>query len=121
MFCYTNTTYNAGGKLTTQLYDKRNKFNFPLSTPPYTCSNIPISPAYGVYISEMIRYARVCSTYDQFFSWGRLLADKLMVLRFLQSCLVSVFCKFYVMCNKLIHSYNLPLSHVLSSMFHTKG
>jgi hypothetical protein len=28
----------------------------------------PASPAYGVNISQLIRYARACSTYDQFFS-----------------------------------------------------
>jgi hypothetical protein len=27
---------------------------------------IPSSPAYGVSISQLIRYARACSTYDQF-------------------------------------------------------
>jgi hypothetical protein len=38
-------------KLTTQLYDKRDDFNFAIVSFPYTCSNIPLSPAYGVYIS----------------------------------------------------------------------
>jgi hypothetical protein len=37
---------HAVGKLTTQLYDKRDNFN--------KCSNIPLSPAYGVYISQLI-------------------------------------------------------------------
>jgi hypothetical protein len=30
------------------------------------CSNIPASPAYGVYISQLIRYARVSSNYSDF-------------------------------------------------------
>ena len=30
------------------------------------CSNIPASPAYGVYILEMIRYARASSNYSDF-------------------------------------------------------
>jgi hypothetical protein len=38
---------------------------------PYTRSNIPLSPGYGVYISQLIRYARACSTYDQFLRRGR--------------------------------------------------
>jgi hypothetical protein len=29
-------------------------------------TNIPSSPAYGLYISQLIRYARACSTYDTF-------------------------------------------------------
>jgi hypothetical protein len=42
---------DAGGKLTTQLYDKRDDFNFAIVNFPYTCSNIPLLPAYGGYIS----------------------------------------------------------------------
>jgi hypothetical protein len=29
-------------------------------------SNIPISPAFGDYILQLIQYAKACSTYDQF-------------------------------------------------------
>jgi hypothetical protein len=39
---------DAGGKLTIQLYDKRDDFNFAMVNFPYTCSNIPQLPAYGV-------------------------------------------------------------------------
>jgi hypothetical protein len=50
----------------------------PLST-FHICSNIPPSPAYWVYISQLIRYPRTCYTYDQFLSQSRLLADILFV------------------------------------------
>jgi hypothetical protein len=30
---------------------------------PNMCSNVPASPAYGVYISQLIHYARVSSNY----------------------------------------------------------
>jgi hypothetical protein len=33
---------------------------------PNMCSNIPASPAYGVYISQLIRYARGSSNYSNF-------------------------------------------------------
>jgi hypothetical protein len=86
---------NADGKLTTQLYDKRDDFSFTIVNFPYICSNIPLSPAYKVYISQLMRYARVCSTYDQFLSRSRLLTDKLILHGFLQSRLMSAFRKFY--------------------------
>ena len=86
---------DVGGKLTTQLYDKRDDFDFAIVNFPYICSNIPLSPVYGVYLSQLIRYARACSTYDQFLSRGRLLTDKLMLQGFLQSRLMSAFRKFY--------------------------
>jgi hypothetical protein len=61
---------DAGGKLTTQLYDKQDYFNFAIVNFPYISSNIPLSSAYGVYISQLIRYARACSTYNHFFKPG---------------------------------------------------
>jgi hypothetical protein len=76
---------DTGGKPTTLLYDKRDYFHFATVNFPYICDNIPVSPAYGVYISHLIRYARACSAYDQFLSRGRLLTDKLMLLGSLQS------------------------------------
>ena len=56
---------DSGGKLTTQLYDKRDDFSFAIVNFPYTCSNTPLPPTYVVYISQLIRYARTCSTYEQ--------------------------------------------------------
>jgi hypothetical protein len=45
------------GQLSTKIYDKRDDFNFKIINFPNMCSNIPASPAYGVYISQLIRYA----------------------------------------------------------------
>jgi hypothetical protein len=111
----------ADGKLTTQLYVKRDDFSFTIVNFPYihVCSNIPLSPAQRVYISQLIRYARACSTYDQFLSWSRLLTDKLMLQGFLQSRLMSAFRKFYGRYNDLIYNYKLSLSHMLCDNFHT--
>jgi hypothetical protein len=73
------------GKLTTQLYDKRDYFDFAIVSFPFTCSNIPLSTAYGVYISadsigKGLLYIRT---------------DELMLKGFQQSRLVSTFRKFY--------------------------
>jgi hypothetical protein len=53
---------DSGGKLVNQLYDKRDDFSFTIVNFTYICSDIPLSPAYGVYLSQRIRYARACST-----------------------------------------------------------
>jgi hypothetical protein len=42
-------------RLRTKLYDKRDYFNFPFVNFPFICSNIPAAPAYGRYISLLIR------------------------------------------------------------------
>ena len=54
---------DSEGRLRTKLYDKRDDFNFPIVNFPFICSNIPAVPAYGVYISQMIRYSRACGSY----------------------------------------------------------
>ena len=54
------------GQLRTSLYDKRDDFNFHITNFPFLSSNIPSSPAYGVFISQLIRYARTCSSYGCF-------------------------------------------------------
>ena len=51
------------GQLHTSIYDKRDDFNFRITNFPFLSSNIPTSPAYGVFISQLIRYARACSSY----------------------------------------------------------
>ena len=51
---------DSEGRLRTKPYNKRDDLNFPIVNFPFMCSNIPAAPAYGVYISQMIRYARAC-------------------------------------------------------------
>jgi hypothetical protein len=38
------------GQISTKIYDKRDDFNFRIINFPNMCSNIPASPAYGVYL-----------------------------------------------------------------------
>ena len=44
------------GQISTKIYDKRDDFNFKIINFPNMCGNIPVSPAYGVYTSQLIRY-----------------------------------------------------------------
>jgi len=44
--------FDNGGSLKTKLYDKRDDFTFPIVNFFFITSNIPASPAYGVYISQ---------------------------------------------------------------------
>ena len=51
---------DSEGLLRTKFYDKRDDFYFPIVNFPFICSNIP---TYGVYISQLVRYFRVCGSY----------------------------------------------------------
>jgi hypothetical protein len=70
---------DTNGKLMTQFDDKRYDFYFSIVNIHFLCSNIQISPAYGVYISKLIRYTKSSSTYDQFLIQGNLLTKKVDV------------------------------------------
>ena len=51
------------GQFHTSIYDKRDDFNFHITHFPFLSSNIQASPAYVVFISQLIRYARTCFSY----------------------------------------------------------
>ena len=59
----------------TKLYDKRDDFNFPIVNFPFICNNIQVEPAYGVHISQLIRYSRACCSYQDFHDRGLLLTE----------------------------------------------
>ena len=57
---YLDLTFiiESNNRLYTKLYDKRDDFDFHIVNFPFLSSNIPSSPSYGIYISQLIRYAR---------------------------------------------------------------
>ena len=77
---YLDLTFIIGSnnRLYEQLHDKRDDFDFHIVNFPIVPSNIPSSPSYGVYISQLIRYARCCSYYDDFGYRHKLLVDRLL-------------------------------------------
>ena len=58
-------TRNKNNNITTKLDDKREAFGFHIVNFLFMSSNIPSAPAYGVYASQLIRYAHCCSNYRQ--------------------------------------------------------
>ena len=49
-----------------KIYDKRDDFNFEIVNFTFLDVVVPRSPSYAVYISQLIRFARVCSNVDDF-------------------------------------------------------
>ena len=56
----------TNGIVSSKIYDKRDCFNFEIVNFPFLDGDVPHSPSYGVYISQLIRFARVCSNVDDF-------------------------------------------------------
>ena len=83
------------GSFKTKLYDKRDDFDFPIVNFPFISSNIPRAPAYGVYMSQLLRYARSCTFYEYFCDRHRLIAVKLLNQGYTIQGLEKSFNKFY--------------------------
>ena len=104
------------GQLHTSIYDKRDDFNFHITNFPFLSSNIPSSPAYGVFISQLIRYARDCSSYECFILRARRLSSKLLKQGYLVERLKSSFRKFYGRYGDLVEQYGVTLSRMLNDI-----
>ena len=46
----------------TSVYDKRDEFGFPFVSFPWLNGDVPRLPSYGVYISQLDRFARCCTS-----------------------------------------------------------
>ena len=84
-------TRDKNNNITTKLYDKRGTFGFHIVNFSFMLSNIPSAPAYGVYASQLICYARCCSNYSDFLSWHRALVTRLLLQGYKVSCLSNTF------------------------------
>lgn len=59
------------------LYDKRNDFNFNIVNFPFLDGNIPLRQSLGVFLSQVIRYQRICTNFDTFMKETKRLIQKL--------------------------------------------
>ena len=116
---YLDLTFvvDSGGKLSTRLYDKCDDFDFHIVNFPYLSSNIPSGPSYGVYISQLIRYARCCSHYDDFRYRHKCLVDRLLSQGYIALRLEKSFKKFYGRYQDLIEKYQRSVNVMVNDSF----
>ena len=100
-----------------KLYDKRDGFSFQIVNFPFLCGNIPSAPAYGVYISQLIRYARACRKYTDFVYRAKLLTDKLLKQGYAVNRLRSSLQKFYGRHHELVDKYGATISNMRNDLF----
>ena len=98
--CETELTYLdmciliKNSKYLTKVYDKRDSFGFEIVNFPFLCGNIPVQPAYGVYISQLVRIGRISGEYEDFCERNRAITSKLIKQGFWYSKLCLTFKKF---------------------------
>ena len=64
--------------VSTKIYDKREDFDFEIVNFPFLDGDVPRSTSYGVYISQLIRFARASSYVADFNTCNKLLTQKLL-------------------------------------------
>ena len=56
----------SNGTVSTKIYDKRDDFDFDIVNFPFLDGDVPQRTSYGVYISQLIRFARASSNLSDF-------------------------------------------------------
>ena len=100
----------TNGIVSSKIYDKRGDFNFEIVNFPFLDGDVPRSPSYGVYISLLIRFARVCSNVNDFNNRNLFLIAKLLKQGYrYHKKNRKAFSKFYHRHSELIVKYNIGL------------
>ena len=90
-------------------FDKWDDFNHETVIFPFLDGDVPRSPSYIVYISQLIRFARVCCNVDDFNSRILFLTSKLLKQGYRYHKIRKEFSKFYHRHSDLIVKCNIGL------------
>ena len=87
--------YLSKGTVSTKIYDKRDDFDFYIVNFPFLDGDVPRRTSYGVYIFQLIRFARASSNLNDFNYRNKALTAKLLRQGYRNFKLRKAFCKFY--------------------------
>ena len=99
----------TNGIVSSKINDKRDDFNFEIVNFPFIDGDVLLSPSYGAYISQLIRFARVWSYVDDFNNNKLFLTAKLLKQGYRYHKIRKAFSKFYHRHSVLIVKYNIGL------------
>ena len=68
----------SDGTVSTKIYDKRDDFDFDIVNYPFLDGDVPRRTSYGVYIYQLIRFARASSNVSDFNCRNKALTAKLL-------------------------------------------
>ena len=98
--------------VSTKIYDKRADFDFEIIIFPFLDGDIP-PKSYGVYISQLIRFARASSHVADFNTSNKLLTQNLLKQGYLYRKHCKTFSKFYRRHYDLISKFEIGLKSLL--------
>ena len=99
--------------VSTKIYDKRDDFDFEIVIFPFLDGDVPLSTSYGIFISQLIRFARASSHVADFNTHNKLLTQKLLKQGYQYHKLRKTFSKFYRRYFDLISKFQFGLKSLL--------
>ena len=103
----------SNGTVSTKIYDKRDDFDFDIVNFPFLDGDVPRRTSYGVYISQLIRFARTSSNLNDFNYHNKALTAKLLRQGYRYFKLRKAFSKFYRRHSALLENYSASLKTLL--------
>ena len=103
----------TNGIVSSKIYDERDDFNFEIVNFSFLDGDVPCSPYYVVYISQLIRFAKVCSNNKDFNNRNLFLTAKLLKQGYRYHIIRKAFSKFCHRHSELIVKYNIGLKALL--------
>ena len=101
------------GFFSSKIYDKRDDFDFDILNFPFLESDVHRSTSYGVYISQLIRFVRVCCHVADFNARNKSLTAKFLQQGYRYHKLRKTFSKFYRRHYELVSKFNIGLKILL--------
>ena len=99
----------SNGFVSSKIYNKRDDFDFDIVNFPFLDGDVPRSTSYGVYISQLIRFARVSSPVVDFNARNKSLTAKLLQQGYRYHKLRKAFSKFYRRHYELVSKFSVGL------------
>ena len=103
----------SDGFVRTKIFNKRDDFDFDIVNFLFLDGDVPRSTSYGVYISQLFRFARVSSHVDDFNTRNKVLTAKLLRQGIKYDKIRKAFSKFYRRHSDIVSKYNVGLKTIL--------
>ena len=103
----------SNGTVSNKIYDKRDDFDFYIVYFPFLDGDVLQRSSYGVYISQLIRFARASSNLNDFNYRNKALTAELLRQGYHYFKLRKAFSKFYCRHSTLLEKYSVSLKTLL--------
>ena len=108
-----NLSIISNGTVSIKIYDKREDFDFDIVNFPFLDGDVPRRTSCGVYIFQLIRFARASSSVSDFSCRNKALTAKLLRQGYRNHKLRKPFSEFYRRHSRLVEKYNVSLRKLL--------